>query len=183
VRSILACLFLGCLPLAAALPALIPLPREVAEGEGCLVLTDEPGVSAADPGDAARLGVVLLEAGLKPQPKAAGAQIELRRGEVKNPHGFGGAYRLEVVGGKISITAADRVGMIHAAETLRQLLRKDGGKVDLPRVTIADWPACPVRGIETPFSSRWFLMISGVSPCTLCQSSVPVFRSSAEIRP
>ena len=146
MRSILVCLFLGCLPLAAALPALIPLPREVAEGEGRLVLTDEIGVATADDADAARLLAVLAEAGLKPRLNAVGAGIELRRGEVKNPHGFGGAYRLEVEGGKVVVTAADRAGMIHAAETLHQLLRKNGDKVDLPRVTIADWPAFPVRG-------------------------------------
>lgn len=125
---------------------MIPLPRETAEGEGRLVLKGEIGISAADPADAARLAGVLEEAGLKPRIQAGTVKIELRRGEVKNPHGFAGAYRLEVGGEKIQVTAADRVGMVHAAETLRQLLRSDGGAVDLPRVTIADWPAFPVRG-------------------------------------
>ena len=76
----------------------------------------------------------------------APARVRLRRGAVKNPHGFAGAYQLEVTGDGIDITAADADGFIHAAETLRQLITPLAGKPSVPCATIRDWPAFPVRG-------------------------------------
>lgn len=143
---LLSLLLATCLSAGAGVPALIPLPRELGESGGEFRFGPEVGIDAEPAPDAARFVEVLRDAGLKPVPATAGAAIRIRRGEVKNPHGFAGAYRLEVGAEKVVVTAADREGMIHAAETLRQLLRKDGGKVDLPRVTICDWPAFPVRG-------------------------------------
>lgn len=142
----LSLLLASALPLAAALPALIPLPREVVAGEGWTALPREVAVSTAVPADAARLVAVLKDAGLSPVRAESGALVELHRGEVKNPHGFAGAYRLEVDAGKIAIVSADAAGFVHAAETLRQLLRAADGKVAAARVRIEDWPAFPVRG-------------------------------------
>ncbi|WP_265594151.1 family 20 glycosylhydrolase [Haloferula sp. BvORR071] len=129
-----------------AMPSLIPMPCEITEGQGKKLLGREVKILTAEPNDAARLIAVLKECGLKALRVDHGADIELRRGEVKNPHGFEGAYRLEVSSQAITVTSADGSGMIHAAETMRQLLRSEEGRVALPCVGIADWPAFPVRG-------------------------------------
>ena len=46
-------------------------------------------------------------------------------------------------------------------------------------------PAGPARCAEsfTPFSAGLFLIASGVSPCAICQTSSPLFRSIALMRP
>src|SRR5262249_28809847 len=44
-------------------------------------------------------------------------------------------------------------------------------------------PCRPVRGIVSPLSAAWFLMLSGVSPCAICHRRVPLFMSSAVMRP
>ncbi len=44
-------------------------------------------------------------------------------------------------------------------------------------------PAWPVRGMFRPFSSGWFLMSSGVSPCAICHRISPRFMSMAVMRP
>ena len=147
-QSWFACL-LCVSPLSAAdLPALIPLPREVVSGDGMLVVTSPCAIEAAAPADAARLLDVLRGVGVT-AAKADGkvpAMIRVRRGEVKNPLGFGGAYQLEVGANGIVLTATDAGGFCYAAETLRQLIGKQDGKVTVPRVTVRDWPAFPVRG-------------------------------------
>ena len=43
-------------------------------------------------------------------------------------------------------------------------------------------PGRPVRGIVSPLSAGWFLMLSGVSPCAICQTMSPLFRSIAVMR-
>ncbi len=136
------------LPLTAEIPDLIPLPREIEQGEGFRPLGPEVRIAATEPALIVRLISVLRDAGLRPVPAKAeeDADIELRRGEVKNPHGFPGAYRLESGGPAVVITVADPPAAVHAAETLRQLLSKRDGAVTLPRVTIGDWPAFPIRG-------------------------------------
>lgn len=139
-------LFLSCLIAGAEIPALIPQPCKVVPGEGVLTLAKEVAISTGEPGDAKRLIAVLRSVGLTSRRAAAGepAAITLRRGEVENPHGFEGAYRLEVKSDGLIVTTADEAGAFHAAETLRQLFTV--GRTTLPVVTISDWPAFAIRG-------------------------------------
>lgn len=140
----LICLLVSSLPLAAALPALIPLPREVEEGKGKLELASPCVIETANASDAARLIEVLRAAKLE-VARADGkttAAIILRRDKVKNAVGFPGAYQIEAGEKRIEIVSADAEGFIHAAETLRQLM--DGKSV--ARAMVRDWPAFPVRG-------------------------------------
>jgi len=44
-------------------------------------------------------------------------------------------------------------------------------------------PGRPVRGIFRPFRAGWFLILSGVSPWAICQSSVPFSRPMALMVP
>ena len=72
-------------------------------------------------------------------------------------------------------------------------IRVVGGKTVIPRgspatrsvlvTNVPTRPGCPVRGIERPLSAGWFLMLSGVSPCTACHTISPLLRSMALMRP
>src|SRR5262252_8385817 len=44
-------------------------------------------------------------------------------------------------------------------------------------------PSRPVRGIVRPLSAGWLRTLSGVSPCAICQTSSPLFKSIAVMRP
>lgn len=129
----------------AQLPALIPLPQKLEVQAGDLMLQQRVTV-AAEQGDAARLVSVLRDAGVQVEHVTGHASVSVQRGQVENPHGFMGAYRIEVTPQRIAITAADAAGSFHAAETLRQLIVSRGSRVVVPCVTISDWPAFPMRG-------------------------------------
>ena len=92
-----------CISAVADMPAIIPMPREVWESQGTFEFGPEVRIKAEVPADPARLVTVMRDSGLKAVCAIDTANIVIRRGEVKNPHGFAGA--------------------IHAAETLRQWLR------------------------------------------------------------
>ncbi len=144
MNRVVALLLLAFSPVSAGLPALIPMPREIQTGEGRLKLPQSCPVACEDPADAARWIQVLREAGLQASmaDARASAPIRLVRGAVKNPHGFDGAYRIEVAADHVLVTSTGRNGFIHAAETLRQWI--DAGS--LTRATVQDWPAFPIRG-------------------------------------
>lgn len=148
MRFSLCCLLFWTSAIGADLPALIPLPCEVARGDGQLQLPAVCRIAAQDPADAARWIAVLRQQGIAASAAGGGqsAAIRLRREVVKNPHGFPGAYRLEVTADHVEVIANDRAGFGYAAETIRQMLVREGGQAMLACATIADWPAFPVRG-------------------------------------
>lgn len=55
------------------------------------------------------------------------------------------AYRLEITPDGIWVTASDESGLLCSVQTLRQILRQQGGL--LPCLSISDYPALPVRGL------------------------------------
>src|SRR4051794_15366299 len=57
------------------------------------------------------------------------------------------AYRLEISGSGISITANAAAGLFYGVETLVQLLRPRDGGVYLPECRITDWPDLHLRHI------------------------------------
>jgi hexosaminidase len=135
-----------CIPAMAEMPALIPMPQEIRESQGTFEFGPEVRIKAEIPSDAARLVTVMRDAGLKPVRATGTADIVIRRGEVKNPHGFIGAYRAEATDRGIVIITPDDVGSIHAAETLRQWMRLAGDRATVAHADIGDWPAYPIRG-------------------------------------
>lgn len=139
-------LLMSCVSAAAEMPALIPMPREIRETTGEFHFGPEVGIDATVPSDAARLAAVLRDAGLKPVRAGAGAAIRIQRGEVKNPHGCAGAYRVEATVRGIAVTVNDAAGTVHAAETLRQWMRRTDDGATTTCAVIEDWPAFPVRG-------------------------------------
>ena len=72
--------------------------------EGRCTLPRDCGVQLDQPVDGSRLIEFLRERGLNPKAANADATIHVRRGSVKNPTGFSGAYRLEVSAKEIVIT-------------------------------------------------------------------------------
>ncbi len=148
MNRLLICGWLVCQASSADLPALLPLPQEVAQQDGQLSWISPCRIYADVPADAARLVEVLRSVGVTAvmAEEKAPALARLHRAEVKNPHGFAGAYRLQVTRTGIEITAAEPAGFFYAAETLRQMITPDAGKLSAPCVTIDDWPAFPIRG-------------------------------------
>ena len=144
-RALLA-LLLTCVSAIAEMPALIPMPREIRETQGTFKFGPEIRIRAERPSDAARFIAVIKDAGLKPIRATDTADIVIRRGDVKNPHGFPGAYRAEASADGLLITTPDDAGAIHAAETLRQWIHLSGSGASITCATIEDWPAYPVRG-------------------------------------
>ncbi|TAM82003.1 MAG: hypothetical protein EPN47_11320 [Acidobacteria bacterium] len=57
------------------------------------------------------------------------------------------AYRLELAGTGIKITANAPTGLFYGVETLIQLVKHAGGKLWLPEATITDWPDLEQRNI------------------------------------
>ena len=148
MKRVLFLLLAACpLPLFG-LPAIIPLPCEVNEDGGRLVLTSPCPIQTGIATDATRLIEGLRSFGVT-ATRADGTEpavIRLHRDQVKNPHGFKGAYQIQVTRASIDITAADSAGFFYAAETLRQMITLDAGTPTVACATIRDWPAFPIRG-------------------------------------
>src|SRR6476660_2366217 len=94
VKGFLGFLMIGMAP--AQTPAWIPMPREVATVEGRFTLPNDCGVKLERPSDGTRLIGMLREQGLNPKLISQRVAIEVKRGAVKKPTGFPGAYQLEV---------------------------------------------------------------------------------------
>ncbi|WP_307795520.1 beta-N-acetylglucosaminidase domain-containing protein [Actinacidiphila acididurans] len=62
-----------------------------------------------------------------------------------------GGYRLAVGGGTVAMDGRGDDGLYHAAQTLRQLVIRQGGAAGFAGVTVRDWPAAPVRGVTEGF--------------------------------
>lgn len=144
----LLCLLLASMPLPAAIPSLIPLPREATPGDGRLTLPSPCAIACESLADADRLiGILRGSGAVVTRSKAASpATIRIHRAEVRNPHGFPGAYQIDISSNGIDITADTSTGIFHAAETMRQLMMSTSGRVAFPYTTIRDWPAFPIRG-------------------------------------
>lgn len=141
-------LLLAACTLLEAAPALIPLPRKVALGDERVAIPADCTIALDRPEDGLRLIGMLREAGLAPKKHEDGGTpfIIVKRGEVENPHGFEGAYRIETSPRGMVITTRDRAGAGNATETLRQMILKEAGGLTVPTGRIDDWPAFPLRG-------------------------------------
>ncbi|NUQ02208.1 MAG: family 20 glycosylhydrolase, partial [Armatimonadetes bacterium] len=114
---------------------------------------------------AERTNLTLVVTAGEPQP----GDIALK--QVKEPLASGPeAYRV-VVGEHIEAVAADAAGLFYAACTIGQLTGPGGA---LPRVTIEDWPAYPLRGLQydvargqTVETGWWEKLIRELARCKL----------------
>jgi len=127
----------------AALPPLIPAPREVREGPGTLTVTAPVHVIGVE---AAPSAVEVLERTFGPRGEG-GTAIRLALVDPMGPPREEW-YRLQVGPEHIDIAAATEVGLFYGAQTLRQLY--EGAGRALPYCDITDWPAMRWRGVDYP---------------------------------
>lgn len=72
-------------------------------------------------------------------------QIRIRKGEVKNPFNFNGAYSI-TVSDEVVLQAPSASGIFYGIQTLKQLIGKKGDNFSIPEIEINDWAAFKIRG-------------------------------------
>src|ERR1041385_7586722 len=110
-------------------------------GQG--VKADDVAVESLKEGLATRHGITLetrgrgnaIELVIQPGSVAIGEAADKNKQALQEQ-----AYRLEMAGSGIKITANAPTGLFYGVETLVQLLKHAGGKLWLPEATITDWP-------------------------------------------
>lgn len=155
----------------AAKPSIVPLPvsMEFSDGPGFplnLETTITYGEAKSKP------AAQLLAASLRP---STGLPLEMREStsampggihlKLENVEGMNGreAYQLVVTPQGVQVTAPTSAGIVHATQTLRQLLdpsvygdRKAESDWQIPAVTIRDQPSYPWRGMMLDVSRYFF---------------------------
>lgn len=126
---------------AVAVPALLPMPQLVREGQGSFALSGasiRPGSAAG-----ARFSDLLARGGGPRLPERADGTIRF----VSDPAVQGAeAYRLDVTPAGVTVAASGAAGLFYGAETLWQLAaRAQDGRI--PAVHIEDRPAFAWRGL------------------------------------
>ncbi|MCX7597345.1 MAG: beta-N-acetylhexosaminidase [Armatimonadetes bacterium] len=166
----------GCVLLYAAISrlSLLPQPKQVEEVGAALRLGDPVAVyispTAARDEDAffaaRELAEVLEGAGLKTQlkvslpPRSGGwlavgfpdrdpafGTLAAGRGLKLTEEMAAEGYGLSVTADGVVIAAASPAGVFYGVQTFRQLLRRVGGRAEVPGVRIHDWPTMRLRGI------------------------------------
>jgi len=155
---------------AASSGDLLPLPKEVAFGTGVFTLspatrivvaddaTDEDMFAARELNEELRaVGAPVLRVVPEREVSGAGGHILIGQGGshallrrvlgaealVSRPEG----YLLRITPSSVLVAGADRRGAFYGVQTLRQLLRRGGGRT-VPEATIRDWPDHPVRAVH-----------------------------------
>src|ERR1051326_3986709 len=117
-------------------------------GQG--VKADDVAVETLKEGLAARHGITLetrrggnaIELMIQPGSVEIGQAADKNKPALEEQ-----AYRLELAGSGIKITANAPTGLFYGVETLVQLLKHAEGKLWLPEATITDWPDLELRSI------------------------------------
>lgn len=135
--------------------ALVPEPQELSAGDGALkvegpicVVVDR-SASKEDRFTAQYLAQCLtkehkLVVEVLDAPKPGALPIYLSRGKELPAQG----YRLTIAGQEIRIEGADAAGVYYATQTLRQCFRTDATGLNLPRLSIKDWPDLKYRAMH-----------------------------------
>lgn len=129
---------------------LLPAPKRLVMTEGFFPMTQEMCiVLQAESGPLARTGARQLQEEIR---TACGFQAEIRMGESLpgdirlsvEPGEPAQGYRLTIQATEISLIGNDEEGLLHGAQTLRQIIRQGGWL--LPAMQVSDAPDYPVRG-------------------------------------
>jgi len=158
---------LALLALSTLCPAqtplkLIPIPREVLSTEdqplphGVRIVCVDCATEPEDQFAAADLAATLKEHGIA-VGEAEGFPIELTRlaghpevrfTEQMKPEG----YTISTTADGLTVTGATSAGVFYGAQTVKQLIGRDGGGAVLHGATITDWPAMQYRGLDDDLS-------------------------------
>src|SRR5690242_14834027 len=117
-------------------------------GQG--VKPDDVAVESLKEGLATRHGITLeargqgnaIELVIQPGSVAIGEAADKNKQALQEQ-----AYRLEMAGSAVKITANAPTGLFYGVETLVQLVKHAEGKLWLPEATITDWPDLEQRNI------------------------------------
>lgn len=135
--------------------ALVPEPQEMSAGEGALKI-DGPVCVVVDrsaPQEdrfaAQYLATCLtkehkLAVDVVEMPREGSMPVYLSRGKDLPAQG----YRLSIAGQEIRIEGADAAGVYYGTQTLRQCFRTDTTGLNLPRLSIKDWPDLKYRAMH-----------------------------------
>ena len=128
---------------------LIPKPKELEKGEGCLFLSMESRIVLP-----VEIGDYMVQAGILKDciSKWAGLPLSVTRGKaekgdicLKQDQSLAQqAYRVEIDAEKAVLSGGDSAGILYAVETLCQVVEQCGGA--LPCMCIEDAPDIPHRG-------------------------------------
>lgn len=146
--------------------SLIPYPQKVIAGRGSFSFTPQTTVAGNEIFSKEKVVLANLFTNSfgksLPVKKDYPGFVELNLDRrITNPEG----YKLTITTQKITLSAADRAGMLIAIQTLRQLLpaeieSKTGGrnKISVPAITIEDQPAFSWRGTHLDVSRHFFTL-------------------------
>lgn len=129
--------------------ALLPLPKECVLGEGMEIVGSAfvPQGFRPGPAIAESLNERAKQLGLTEEPRGSIHLSVAGKGAKATGHVNG--YVLEIGKRGVSITADDEAGVFYGVQTLCQLMRKrPGGGIEVPALTIRDWPSYPLRGFQ-----------------------------------
>lgn len=132
----------SCQKIEEIRPSLIPLPQEIRMGEEMISFKE---IVVEPSKDFENEQKILEEHFGSSINKEANFKIKLVKQNIKNPHGFNGAYKLKT-DNTIEIIAANSTGIFHGIQTLKQLVQKEGQTYTVPKCEINDWPAFKIRG-------------------------------------
>ena len=161
-----ASMVLAALPLVAAEPQLVPLPRQMTVAPGEFVLTAATPVAAPAGCQAAAGFAGWLKRGTGwTLPAAADAKVGLRFEKMMALVPGDEGYRLTIDKDGITITASSEAGWFYGTQTLRQLLPPEleaaaaaprAEALKLPCLTITDRPEFGWRGLMLDESRHFF---------------------------
>ncbi|MCK0118113.1 beta-N-acetylhexosaminidase [Isoptericola sp. S6320L] len=142
---------------------LIPWPTEVTQPAAPALELAAVRIDAPDAALAELVAEQLAAAGV-PVAETDAVPFTLRLDEAAGPEGSDSPerYTLQVGGGAISATAAEPVGLLHAARSLRQLVVRaaDGAPAGthptVPAVVVHDAPRFRWRGLSFDVVRHWF---------------------------
>jgi hexosaminidase len=141
---------------APTLP-IVPWPTAVEPLDGPAARLAVVHVEAPDE-ELTALAAELLTAGGSRVDDAAAVNVTMRLDAEAGPTGSVSPerYSLRVTSDGVVATAPERVGLLHAVRTLRQLLAAPGGPDAVPSVVVHDAPRYRWRGLSFDIVRHWF---------------------------
>ena len=146
---------------------ILPTPQQVETTEGQFIW-DESVVLTYDASDAEINQIILLFR--NDLDRISGKQVQFSRGVIKGKHFIeliktdhlgvkeneDQAYRLTVNNNFIRLEATTNTGLFYAVQSLKQLYRysflKNKGEINIPCMTITDWPNFKIRAWQDDIS-------------------------------
>ena len=135
---------------SAKIEHLLPRPQQLTKQAGHFAL--QRALSLDDPTNSPLLRKVLTDHGATfSESSAATVHVVMDKSLSTFDYplaGFGNeGYRLDISPNKITITVAEPVGVVRAAQTLHQLALGTEGSPQVEALTMTDFPAFKVRGV------------------------------------